>query len=75
MSKIDKTYKRAIDTYEMFADRKPSKRQKKQKVKMRQQGKREIKVQIEDATLPGFYTLTPEAEEIFLTNFWDLLQD
>lgn len=44
----DKTYKRGRDTFEMHVDGMPSKKQKKQKVKMRQNGKKEIKEGLKD---------------------------
>lgn len=44
----DKTYKRAIDIHEWTTDLKPSKAQKKQKTKMRQNGKKIIRKELKE---------------------------
>lgn len=44
----DKTYKRSRDEFEMHVDGMPSKKQKKQKVKMRQNGKKIIRKELKE---------------------------
>lgn len=48
MGKIDKTYEKALNDYEMHVDIMPSKKQKKQKTKMRQNGKKIIEKELKE---------------------------
>lgn len=45
---IDKTYEQGLNTFQMHVDNMPSKKTKKQKVKMRQNGKKIIRKELKN---------------------------